>query len=146
MLSRLFREEHSLPRGAVLHIHVQTRGNACGGPRSSAFCTVRVGDGKDRRRVCSDLLLPPHGGTSPAVGLGGVMESFFRLLCVFESFHNKLLRGKQNKRKPSRILFKGSFTWYFSAPASTPTSTQKCLVSPVPAGFITGMFVGHTSA
>lgn len=65
---------------------------------------------------------------------------------MFENFCNKLLRGKQKEKKLSQILFKGSSTWYFLASASIQTSTQKCLVSPVPAAFIAGMFVGHMSA
>lgn len=83
-----------------------------------------------------------------AVGLWGITESFFQLLCMLENFHNKLLRGKQKGKKPRpliQILFKGSSTWYFLAHASIQTSTQKYLVSPLPAGFITGMFVGHMS-
>lgn len=91
---------------------------------------VMVEDGKNMRRVCGNLLLPPPGGTSPAEGLWGVSESFFWLLYMFENFHHKLLRG--NKKKRNRDLWSGFCLRAHPLGISGlmhpyKTSTQKCL-------------------
>lgn len=106
MLSRLFRQEHSLPSGAILHIHFHIlhihihRDRAVHVVVLGPLLSVR--QWWEMERTWQECVVTSYSHHMEELFPGGVFmgwQSFFQLLCMLENFYNKMLWGKQKRKQ-----------------------------------------------